>query len=252
MDKGEKMIKLNCDMGESFGAWKMGLDKEIMPLVDMSNIACGFHASDPLTMDKTVKSAFENSVIIGAHPGYPDLVGFGRRNLICSSEEIEKFITYQVGALDGICKINDTKVEYVKPHGALYNTMMSDEKVFIAILNAISKYDKNLKLMILSSSKNLKYSKIANDLGVGLLYEVFADRAYMDDGSLMPRSMGGAVLGSSDEVLERLDFLVKKGAIKSHNKKILELKVDCICVHGDNAQALEIVKTMREFLGVRV
>ena len=239
-------------MGESYGAWKMGLDEEIMPLVDMSNIACGFHASDPLTMDKTVKLALQNSVVIGAHPGYPDLVGFGRRDLKCSSEEIEKFVIYQIGALQAICKSNNTKIAYVKPHGALYNTMMKDIEIFKSIANAISKYDKNLKLMILSSPKNSAYEELAKNLGIGLLFEVFADRSYMDDGSLMPRSMPNAVLSSSDEVVERLDFLIKNGAIKSYKDKILKLKVDCICVHGDNAHALEIVKTMREFLGVRV
>ncbi len=242
------MIKLNCDMGESFGVWKIGLDVDIMPLVDMSNIACGFHASDPVTMDKTVKLALKNDVVIGAHPGYPDLVGFGRRNLKCSSDEIEKMIIYQIGALEAICKTNKAKIRYVKPHGALYNTMMSESEVFKAIAKAISKYDKKLNLMILSSSKNEQYSKIAEDLGIKLLFEVFADRSYMDDGSLMPRSMSNAVLGSSDEVIQRLDYLIKEGAIKSHTGKKLELKVDCICVHGDNTHALSIVKAMRKYL----
>ncbi len=243
------MIKLNCDMGESFGAWKMGLDEKIMPLIDMSNIACGFHASDPITMDRTVKLAVQNSVCIGAHPGYPDLVGFGRRDIKCSSKEIEKFVLYQIGALHAICKSNGTKIDYVKPHGALYNTMMRDIEVFKAIAKAIAKYDKNLKLMILSSSKNDKLENIATDLGTGLLFEVFADRSYMDDGSLMPRSMPNAILSSSDEVLKRLDYLIKKGAIKSHTTKELELRVDCMCVHGDNIHALTIVKAMRDYLG---
>lgn len=242
------MIKLNCDMGESFGAWKMGLDEEIMPLIDMSNIACGFHASDPVTMDRTVKLAVQNSVCIGAHPGYPDLVGFGRRDMKCSSEEIEKFVLYQIGALHAICKSNSTKIDYVKPHGALYNTMMRDIEVFKAIAKAIAKYDKNLKLMILSSSKNGEFENIATVLGIGLLFEVFADRSYMDDGSLMPRSMPNAVLSSSEEVLKRLDYLIKKSAIKSHTGKELELKVDCMCVHGDNIHALSIVKVMRDYI----
>jgi UPF0271 protein len=239
-------------MGESFGAWKMGLDEEIMPLIDMSNIACGFHASDPQTMDKTIKLAVQNRVSIGAHPGYPDLVGFGRRNLQCTSDEIEKFVLYQIGALHAICVSNNTKIDYVKPHGALYNMMMKDIEVFKSIIKAIAKYDKNLKLMILSSVKNTYYEELAKDFGVGLLFEVFADRAYMDDGSLMPRSMDGAVLGSIDEIIQRLDFLIKNGAIKSYKDKILKLKVDCICVHGDNAHALEIVKAMREYLSDRI
>ena len=242
------MIKLNCDMGESFGAWKMGLDAEIMPLIDMSNIACGFHASDPVTMDRTVKIAVQNGVSIGAHPGYPDLVGFGRRDMKCSGEEIEKFVLYQIGALHAICKSNGTKIDYVKPHGALYNTMMRDIEVFKAIAKAIAKYDRNLKLMILSSSKNDELENIATDLEIGLLFEVFADRSYMDDGSLMPRSMPNAVLSSSEEVLKRLDYLIKKSTIKSHTGKELELKVDCMCVHGDNIHALAIVKTMRDYL----
>lgn len=248
MDKGVIMIKLNCDMGESFGTWKMGLDEEIMPLVDMSNIACGFHASDPVTMDKTIKLAHENSVTIGAHPGYRDLVGFGRRSIKCTKEEIENLVIYQIGALYAICQSNSAKVEYVKPHGALYNDMMRDVEIFTAIISGIERYDKNLKLMILSSSKNEHYEKIAKNFGVKLLFEVFADRSYMDDGSLMPRSMPNAVLGSSDEVIKRLDFLIKKSAIKSHTGKKLELKVDCICVHGDNAHALSIVKAMRDYL----
>lgn len=242
------MIKLNCDMGESFGAWKMGLDEDIMPLIDMSNIACGFHAGDPVIMSKTVKMAVKNGVMIGAHPAYPDLVGFGRRSLACSDEEIENLLLYQIGALCGICKANNTKVEYVKPHGALYNDMMRYNNIYETVLKTISKYDKNLKLMILSSAKNADYEKIAKTHGVKLFYEVFADRAYMDDGSLMPRSMPNSVLESSKDVLERLEYLIKNGAIKSHTGNILELRADCICVHGDNAHAVEIVKTMREYL----
>ncbi|MDX1808205.1 MAG: 5-oxoprolinase subunit PxpA [Sulfurospirillaceae bacterium] len=242
------MIKLNCDMGESFGTWKMGLDEEIMPLVDMSNIACGFHASDPVTMNKTVKMAKNHRVTIGAHPAYPDLVGFGRRSLACSSEEIKDMLLYQIGALAGICKANNTKVEYVKPHGALYNDMMRDSAIYETVLKTISMYDKNLKLMILSSGKNEEYEKIANTYDIELIYEVFADRAYMDDGALMPRSMPNSVLESSKDVLERLEYLIKNGAIKSHTGKVLELKADCICVHGDNAHAVELVKTMREYL----
>jgi len=240
------MIKLNCDMGESFGSWKMGLDSEVMPYIDMSNIACGFHAGDPLVMDKTIKLAKQNGVTIGAHPGYPDLVGFGRRSLKCSAKEIESFIIYQVSALKGFCKTNEVDLEYVKPHGALYNDMMKDEEVFKAIVNGVKSYDANLKLMILSSSKNEKYQEIAGDLK--LIYEVFADRAYMDDGSLMPRSMDGSVLHDEKDVLERLKILVQKGVIISHTGKELKLQADSMCVHGDNEKALELVKSLRGYL----
>ena len=144
-------IKLNCDMGESFGIWKMGLDEEIMPYVDMANLACGFHASDPLTMTKAVILAMKHQVEIGAHPGYQDLVGFGRRSMLCSLEEIKAIVIYQIGALAGICKSHNTHISYVKPHGALYNDMMKDENIFKAILSGISSYNKELKLMILSN-----------------------------------------------------------------------------------------------------
>ncbi|WP_331775997.1 5-oxoprolinase subunit PxpA [Sulfurospirillum sp. 1612] len=242
------MIKLNCDMGESFGAWKMGLDEAVMPLIDMSNIACGFHASDPVIMNQTVKMAVAHDVTIGAHVAYPDLVGFGRRSLACTHDEIESMVIYQIGALAGISQANNTKVSYVKPHGALYNDMMKDVAIFESILKAIAQYDKNLKLMILSSAKNETYAKIANQVGVDLIYEVFADRAYMEDGSLMPRSMPHAVLESSDDVMERLIYLSQNGVIKAHTGKELALRADCICVHGDNAHAVEIVKAMREYL----
>ena len=143
-------IKLNCDMGESFGIWKMGLDEEIMPYIDMANLACGFHASDALTMNKSVLLAKKNNVTIGAHPGYQDLVGFGRRSMSCSDEEISSLVLYQMGALSAFCKAHETCVSYVKPHGGLYHDMMNKENVFKSILSAISSYDKSIKLMILS------------------------------------------------------------------------------------------------------
>ncbi len=242
------MIQLNCDMGESFGAWKMGLDEEVMPLIDMSNIACGFHAGDPVIMNKTVKIATVYNVVIGAHPAYPDLVGFGRRSLACSNEEIESMVLYQIGALAAICQANDTKVHYVKPHGALYNDMMKNVAIFETIIKAVAQYDPKLKLMILSSAKNETYAKIASEQGVGLIYEVFADRAYMEDGTLMPRSMPYSVLESSDKVMDRLTYLSEKGAIKAHTGRDLKLRADCICVHGDNAHAIDIVKAMRKYL----
>ncbi len=133
-------IKLNCDMGESFGAYKIGLDEELMPLVDMANLACGFHASDALTMQKSVTLAKKHEVTIVAHPGYQDLVGFGRRSMTCTFEEIKAIVLYQLGALSAFCKREDTRISYVKPHGALYNDMMKDENILKAILEAISSY----------------------------------------------------------------------------------------------------------------
>jgi UPF0271 protein len=231
-------------MGEGFGIYSLGLDDEIMPYIDMANLACGFHASDPVVMHKSVKSAKKNGVKIGAHPSYPDLNGFGRREMKCSTEEIVSFVIYQCGALNALCKTYGTKVSYLKPHGALYNTMMRDMEVFKAICKAVSKYDKKIKLMILSNSQNEKFVKVAKKYGVKLLFEVFADRGYNDDGSLTKRGESGDVLSSDKEVLKRAKLLMDKGIIKSINGKKLKLKADTLCVHGDNESALKLIKAL--------
>jgi len=237
-------MKLNCDMGESFGIYKLGLDEQIMPLIDMANLACGFHASDPVMMHRSVKLAKESNVAIGCHPAYPDLVGFGRREMNCSSEEIVAFVLYQLGALDAICKSHNTKVSYLKPHGALYNSMMQDEMIFKAIAKAIAKYDSSIKLMILSSLNNCHYANIASKYNISLLYEVFADRAYTNEGFLVNRAEKGAVLSSDSEVLERAELLLKKGVIKTIEGFELKLEVDALCVHGDNQSALELIELL--------
>ena len=238
------MIKLNCDMGESFGIYKMGMDEKIMPYIDMANLACGFHASDPVTMHQSIKLAKEHGVVIGAHPSYPDLTGFGRREMHCSTEEIVSFVIYQCGALDALCKSYDVEVSYLKPHGALYNVMMKDVEVFKAIAKAVSKYNKTIQLMILSGAQNDAYAKIADKYGISLLYEVFADRAYMDDGSLVPRSQEGAVLKSDDEVLHRAVMLLKEGCIETITGKKLKLQADTLCVHGDTPEALSMIRAL--------
>jgi len=231
-------------MGESFGIYTIGLDKEVMPYIEMANLACGFHASDPVTMHKSIKNAKEYEVEIGSHPAYPDLVGFGRREMNCSQEEIISFIIYQLGALDALCKSYDTKVTYLKPHGALYNSMMKNETVFKAIAKAISKYDHSIKLMILSSSKNTHYQELSEKYKIELLYEVFADRAYTDEGFLVSRNEKGAVITKEQEVLDRAKLLFEKNIIKTITGKELKLKVDTICVHGDNQSALALIKSL--------
>jgi UPF0271 protein len=244
---GQKInIKLNCDMGEGFGTYSMGLDEKIMPYIQMANLACGFHASDPVTMHKSIKLCKEHDIEIGCHPSYPDLVGFGRREMNCSSEEVISFVLYQLGALSALCKSYDVTIGYVKPHGALYNTMMKDESTFIAIAKAVSKFDANLKLMILSSSKNDTYAQIASKYNITLLYEVFADRAYTDEGFLVPRSEKNSVIEDKEEVLKRTKLLMKKGILKSINGKKLKLKVDALCVHGDNKSALKLIKSLHK------
>ena len=241
-------IKLNCDMGESFGIWKLGVDEQIMPYVDMANLACGFHAGDAETMSKSVLLASKNSVRIGAHPGYQDLVGFGRRTMQCSSSEIKSIVLYQLGALNAFCKLHNEKISYVKPHGALYNDMMKNENIFKAIVSAIASFDKNIKLMILSTPKNETYKQTALLEEIKVIYEVFADRNYNDDGTLVSRTQANAVIHDETDVRNRIKLLKNEGCIISCTGKKLFMEVDTICVHGDNENALEFVKLLKKDL----
>ncbi len=238
-----KKIQLNCDMGEGFGIYTLGLDEQIMPHIDMANLACGFHASDPLTMHQSISLAKKHNVTIGCHPAYPDLVGFGRREMSCSSEEIVAFVIYQLGALDGLCRSRGMEVSYLKPHGALYNMMMKDDTVFKAIAKAISLYDKEIKLMILSTLENARYEIMAQHYRIKLLYEVFADRSYDDEGRLVPRSQEGAVL-NHDQAIKRAKLLLDRGVIETISGKERKLQADTLCVHGDNQEAVEMVKAL--------
>lgn len=241
-------IRLNCDMGESFGIWKMGNDEEIMPLIDMANLACGFHASDAVTMSRSVILAKKYNVTIGAHPSYNDLLGFGRRKILCSLEEIKSIILYQIGALNAFCRANGVTLSYVKPHGALYNDMMRDENIFKAILNAISSFSKNIKLMVLSGPKNDEYEHTAKLYDIGLIFEVFADRNYNDDGTLVSRMEENAVIRDELDVVSRVVNLKERRYITSINGQKLFFKCDSICVHGDNENALEFVKLIKKSL----
>ncbi len=244
--EGNEMIRLNCDMGESFGIWKMGTDEEIMPYINMANLACGFHASDSLTMNRSVQLAKKHNVTIGAHPSYQDLVGFGRRTIQCTLEEIKSKILYQLGALSAFCKAHGTTVSYVKPHGALYNDMMRDENIFKAILSAISSFDRNIRLMILSNPNNEAFSYTAKIYDIGLIYEVFADRNYNDDGSLVSRMNPDAVIHDEMLVIERIQNLKDRGFLESINGHRLFLKADTVCVHGDGSNALEFIKALQK------
>jgi len=235
-------------MGESFGIWKMGWDEEIIPHIDMANLACGFHASDALTMSKSVKMAKANNVSIGVHPSYQDLVGFGRRSISCTDKEIESIVLYQIGALHAFCMVNDTKISYVKPHGALYNDMMKNKNIFKSILNAISSFDNTIKLMILSTPNNKIFKDIAVQYDINLIYEVFADRNYNDDGTLVSRSDKFALIDDIDRVKKRISTLKKDGYLTSINDKKLFIASDSICVHGDNNKAVEFIKLLKNML----
>ncbi|BCE02998.1 5-oxoprolinase subunit PxpA [Marinicellulosiphila megalodicopiae] len=240
-------MKLNCDLGESFGNWQMGQDIQVMPFIDQANIACGFHAGDPMVMLDTLKLAKANNVSIGAHPSYPDLVGFGRRSMNCSADEIKAFMLYQIAAIDGMASSLGLNLEYVKPHGALYNDMMKDLKVRQAILLAIQQYPKKLKLMMQSTVNFETHKQQATEFDIELLAEVFADRCYCDDGSLMPRSELNAVHNQT-KILEQVKQLIETGTLTTNNNKTLTLQADSLCVHGDNPESIAMIQTIRDLI----
>jgi len=241
-------MKLNCDLGESFGQWNMGLDKEVMPHIDQANIACGFHAGDPLVMQKTLKLAKTYNVSVGAHPSYPDLVGFGRRSMKCSREEIIALVLYQVAAIDGVAKSLGIELSYVKPHGALYNDMMTNIKVREAILSALNQYHKPLKLMIQASASIDEHRAQAKTFDIEILSEAFADRCYNDDGTLLSRSITGAVL-DREKMLSQVKLLKEQQCVMTLHGNHLTLKADSICVHGDNIEGIKAIAAIKELIG---
>jgi UPF0271 protein len=245
-------MKLNCDLGDSFGTWTLGCDAEIMPYVDMSNIACGFHASDPQVMARTVALSVQHNVAIGAHPGYPDLQGFGRKAMAFSFAELVNITLYQIGALQAICAANNTSVSYVKPHGALYNTMMQDIDVYRAVLTAVSTVNPKIPLMIMATAETSAnyqaYVELAKQLTVPLLFEAFCDRVYTDEGALQSRQIKGAVYNNIDSIVDQATQLITQHSVTSCTGKILSVKADSICIHGDGALALLSVKRIRDIL----
>ena len=240
-----KKIDLNCDLGESFGNYKIGLDDEVIRHISSANVACGFHASDPLVMQKTVALAKENGVCIGAHPGFPDLVGFGRRNMSVSPSEAKALVQYQIGALDAFCKAAGVKLCHVKPHGALYNMAGKDEILAQAVCEGIFEYDSNLILLGLSGSKMIEAGK---KIGLRTASEVFADRAYEADGSLVARSKPGAVITDENLAVSRVVEMVKNGRVTSITGNEIEIRADSICLHGDGVKAVEFAKRIKEEL----
>jgi len=243
-----KPLLLNCDMGESLGPWRMGQDEEAMPLVDMANIACGFHASDPVTMTRTVLLAKQAGTRIGAHPSYPDLVGFGRRSMACSPLEIISLVHYQIGALDAICRAQGLSVSYVKPHGALYNDMMRDHSIFRALLEAVADYRPDLPVMVLARPDTRELEAIAREFGVSLWFEAFADRVYDPEGFLVPRNQEGAVHRDPERILAQALRLAERGEVLSREGTTLRLRADSLCVHGDNPESVLVLRRLRQAL----
>lgn len=242
-----RKIKLNCDLGESFGHYTLGCDSEAMAEIDMANIACGFHAGDPSVMANTLALAKKYNVEIGAHPSYPDRQGFGRRSMTLNKDELTHLLHYQIATLEGMAKVQGLDVSYVKPHGALYNDMMADTELFECIVSAISAYPSPLKLMVLSQENNNRNQAIADKHNVTLIFEVFADRRYNDDGSLVSRTLAGAVL--SDELLLRqIEQLKTQDSVTTLSGNTLQLQCDSLCVHGDNPSAISQIKRINALL----
>ncbi|MGF1742148.1 LamB/YcsF family protein [Vibrio profundum] len=239
-------MKINCDMGESFGHWQLGCDEKIMPYLHMANIACGMHASDPVVMQQTVRLAKQNQVMIGAHPGYPDMQGFGRRFMAMESNDLIAFVLYQVGALQAICKSESTSLSYVKPHGALYNTMMKDDHVFQALLESLQRYGGELALVAMAVPDFAKYQAMAKKYGVTLWFEAFVDRRYDDTGRLMPRSVEGSCLESLNDVVAQARTLIEEGAVITFSGSKIAVKADTLCIHGDGPLALPIAQQLTE------
>lgn len=238
-------IDLNCDLGESFGAYKIGMDEQVVPNITSANIACGFHAGDPLVMKKTVALCKKYGVGIGAHPGYPDLGGFGRRNMSLPYAEVEADIIYQVGALKAFCDGEGVPLTHVKPHGALYNMAGKDYDLAIAICRGILSADANLKILALSGSAMLR---AAQEVGLSSVSEVFADRAYQADGSLVPRSQPGAMITDEEEAVKRVIGMAKTGTVTAIDGSKVAIRADSVCVHGDGEKALRFVEKIHKAL----
>ncbi len=241
-------IDLNCDLGESFGRYELGQDAEIMALITSANIACGFHASDPSVMANTVALAKRHNVSLGAHPGYPDLQGFGRRAMHLSPNEIAYFVAYQVGALAAFARIAGLSLAHVKPHGALYNLASQDTEAARAIARAVAEYDPNLVLVGLAGSELVREAEAA---GLRMAREGFPGRAYLPDGGLMPRAQPGAVISEPGAIAENAVRLVKQGIKKGKEK----IKIDTLCLHGDHPEAANNARAVRQALeaeGVKI
>jgi UPF0271 protein len=239
-------IDLNCDLGESFGAWEMGNDAAMIELATSVNIACGFHAGDADTMRKTVDLAKARGVSIGAHPGYRDIHGFGRRPFPgMKSSEIENLVAYQIGALQAIATAAGHKVTHVKAHGALSNVACDDDTTARAIAAGIKAVDPSLIFVVLANSRLVQAGEAAN---LPMVHEIFADRAYEDDGSLVSRRKPGAVLDDADKIAQRVVRMVQDGAVVSVTGKVIKMRTDTVCIHGDTPGAVEIGRGVRKAL----
>lgn len=238
-------IDLNSDLGESFGHYQIGSDREIIKTVSSVNVACGVHAGDPIVMNQTVKSCVQQGVAVGAHPGFPDLQGFGRRQMYMKEGELKNYITYQLGALDAFAKKHGTKIQHVKPHGALNNMMPYSEQYSREICEAILDFDPSI---ILVAPTNTMTLDMGRKMGLRTISEVFADRAYQDDGYLLSRSHPQALLADEDLAIERVIRMIKEGVVTSINGNDIEIQAESVCIHSDSPIAFNYAKKVRKAL----
>lgn len=236
-------LDINCDMGESYGAWSIGNDSAVMPLITSANIACGFHGGDPATIRKTVALAVQAKVAVGAHPSLPDLVGFGRRTMQITAQEMYDLVLYQAGAVAAFAHAAGVPLHHVKCHGALYNMAATDEGLSIAMVRAVKDLGGRVLLYALAGSKMVA---AAQQLGLGVVQEVFADRAYEDNGTLRPRSLTGAMIEDETFAVARVIDMVQRGQVQSYAGKPITVSAGTVCLHGDQPGALKFATTLRQ------
>lgn len=249
---GEIRVDMNSDLGEGFGAWTMGDDAAVLESVSSANIACGFHAGDPSIMRKTVEMCAKKGVGIGAHVSWPDLIGFGRRNLACSPDEVYDYSVYQIGALAAFCRAVGTKLRHVKPHGAMYNAAAKDKALAEAIARAVKESCDGAILLGLAGSE---FAPAARSVGVPFAAEAFADRAYMADGLLMPRKLPGSVIHDEAAAAARVVRMVTEGKVEAADGTVIDFRPDSICLHGDTKEAVSMAAAVRRALeekGVKI
>lgn len=236
------IIDINCDMGESYGVYKLGCDERMIEYISSANIACGFHGGDPLVMKETVEIALNNGVGIGAHPGFMDLLGFGRRPMDVERERLTQEILYQLGALEGIARSVGGRVSHVKPHGSLNNLAAVDRDLSLVIAQAIASFDESLIFIALEGSC---MCEAGEEMGLTVAREAFADRAYHSNGQLVSRSLPGAVLNDVESIVERLLSMVENHEVRSIEGDMIPIEMDTICIHGDTPQAVEIAEKIK-------
>ena len=241
-------IDLNSDVGESFGNYKLGLDDEVIPLISSANIACGFHAGDPTVLRRTVALARDHKVAVGAHPGLPDLMGFGRRAMDVTLSEIKDYVTYQVGAIQAFAAAEGVRVQHVKPHGALYNMAVRNTAIWETVAGVLAELDNDLVLFVLGGANKEELQAMATRHGIRVAFEFFADRAYNPDGSLVSRKTPGAVIKDHELAAQRVLKMATEGKVMCVDGSEIELPADTICVHGDNPAALQLVRKIRQIL----